>query len=344
MEIARIKETSRSWATPYLKQIIFARLCKRILIVFLFFLSACADHRDQFFNFSASLTVKERTDLEQFFQSFLFKNYGAYVLFGSKPLCELSVRDMDSQATDIALKKFWAQLPLREREKIEELRRKVQSKKTQEQLDKEASWESACYRGWLTFQNLKQDFKLKGFLFRVLPTCQPDSYDLLFINIQQTSLVLAENYEIFKQAAGMDFHPLHVVFEAEDPNSIFWKNVMSVENHLAKGLLFGFGCRNSLFGSWAFSVRKGDLGLPSEEYRKEVEEFVQQTPSLLSTDVVPQGAFAFNIPLFSTIPGDETAKKYEKERIIIEQKYHNQDIIEVTLKQLFHQPMHPSKN
>lgn len=344
MEITRLKKTFRSRLTPYLGRTVFARLCKTVLIVFLFFVYACTHHRDQPFAFSASLTAKEREDLEKFFQSFLFKNCGAYVLFGSKPLCDFSVCDMTSQGEDLAFKRFWDQLPLEERQRIEELRRKTQSKKTQEELDREADLESASYRGWLAFQKLQEHFKLKGFVFRVLPTCRPDAYDLLFINIQQTCIVLAENYEIFKQAAGMDFHPLHVVFEAEDPNSAFWKNVMSVENHLAKGLLFGFGYRNSLFGSWAFSGRRGRLALPNEEYRKDVEEFIQEAPTLISTDVIAQGSFSFNIPHFGMVPGDETAKKYGQERVAIEQRYRNKDIIEVTLKQLFQQPIDLSKN
>lgn len=335
MGTVKLKESFQSWLSPDLKQIAFVRLYKIAFIVFLFFLFACTNDRNQPSSFSDSLTVKEREDLEQFFQTLLFKNYGAYVLFGSKPLCELSIRDMDSQAADIAFKKNWAELPPRARESIEALRRKVQSKKTQKELDGEADLESTYYRGWLAFQKLRERFKMKGFLFRVLPNRRPDAYEILFINIQRTALVLSENYEIFKQVTKMDFHPRHVVFEAEDPQSEFWKNVMSVDNHLAKGLLFGFGRKNSLFGNWIFSGRRGDLPLPGEEYRKEVEKFVQQPLSLISTDVIPQGSFSFGIPLFGTLPGDETAKKYGKERVVIERKYHNQDIVEVTLQQLF---------
>ncbi len=125
----------------------------------------------------------------------------------------------------------------------------------------------------------------------------------------------------------MDFHPLQVVFEAEDPNSEFWKKVMSIENHLAKGLLFGFGRQNSLFGSWAFSRT-------NEGHRKKAEAFINQTPFIASTDIVPRGKFFFNIPFFRAIQGDKTAKKYGKERVAIERRYRNQDMIEITLKQL----------
>jgi hypothetical protein len=57
--------------------------------------------------------------------------------------------------------------------------------------------------------------------------CFPDSdelisgsYELVLINIQQTALVLAENYEIFKNSAEMDFHPLQTMFEAKNPDSL----------------------------------------------------------------------------------------------------------------------------
>ena len=314
-----------------------------ILITFialLFLQTACTHRCDSPARFSDSLTVNEREHLQQFFQFLLFKNYGAYVLFGSKPLCELSIRDMDSQAADIAFKQFWAELPPGERETIEALRNKIQSKKTQEELDREADLENSYYRGWLVFQKIREGFKLKDFLFRVLPNCRPDAYDLLFINIPQTAFVLEENYEIFKKASGMDFDPLLVVFEAEDPDSRFWKNVMSMENHLAKGLLFGFGLKNSLVGSQALSGKKREPASSNEEFKREGDEFVQQISSLTSIDVVPQGSSSLNIPLFSVLPGDETAEKYAKERTSIEQKYRNQDLIEVTFKRLL--PMQAS--
>lgn len=269
-------------------------------------------------------------DLERFFHSLLFDNYGAYVLFGSKPLCELSIHDMDSPVADAAFQQFLKGLSEEEREKIKS---RAQTKKNLVDLDKEMDLESSRYRGWWVFQKLMDQFSLNGFLFRATPTLRPDAYDILFINIQKTALVLAENYEIFKQAAKMDFHPLQVVFEAEDPNSLFWKNVMNMENHLAKGLLFGFGRKNSLFGNWAFS---------SEKYKKEIEIFLKGSALIVSTDIVPQGNSFFNIPRFGTVEGDETAQKYEKERSMIERKYHNKtSVLEVTLQQLF---LSPSKS
>jgi hypothetical protein len=310
-----------------------------IFFISLFFLFTCTRHCHQPSDFTGCLTSEEKIDLQQFFHALLFNNYGAYVLFGSKPLCELSIHDMDSSLADTAFKKFWEGLSEEEREKIKEAKRRTQTKQNPVDLDKEMDLESSRYRGWLAFQKLMNRFKLNGFLFRVVPMPRPDAYDILFINIQKTAILLAENYEIFKQAAGMDFHPLQTVFEAEDPDSIFWKNIMTMENHLAKGLLFGFGRKNSIFGHWSFSNGNGNLNMPNEKYREEIEAFLRHSTLPVSTDIIPKGNSSFSIPLFGTVAGDETAKKYERERSIIERKYHNKkNVLKVTLRQLFQQP------
>lgn len=274
-------------------------------------------------------------DLQQFLYSLLFDNYGAYVLFGTKPLCALSVHDMDSPEAHETFRRFLGTISEKEREKINEARLRAQSKHDRIDLDREMHLESSRYRGWSALQKLMDRFALNGFLFRAVPMRRPDAYDILFINIQTTAITLAENYEIFQQAVGMEFHPLQVVFEAEDPNSIFWEKVMAMDNHLAKGLLFGFGRKNSIFGHWAFSNGNNNLNMPHEKYREKIESFLRQSSSRVSTNIVPKRNSFFHIPCFGSVPGDETAEKYGKERILIERKYRNKDIVEVTLTQLF---------
>ena len=316
----------------FFRRIDLFKLYQVIFFVPFLFLFTCSKHCYRPSDFISCLTSDEKMDLQQFFHSLLFHNYGAYVLLGSKPLCELSVREMNSPAADEAFKQFLEGLSEEEREKIKSARLKAQAK---QDLDKEMDLESSRYRGFLVLQKLMDRFKLNGFLLRVVPMLRPDAYDILFINIQKTAIILAENYEIFQQAAGMDFHPLQIVFEAENPNSLFWKKVMSLENHLAKGLLFGFGLKNSIFGHLKFSQEKGNLNIYHEKYRKEIEPFLRQSSLSVSTDIVPKGNASFHIPLFVSVPGDKTADKYGKEKAIIERKYLNKDIIEVTLNQLF---------
>ncbi len=320
---------------PSFRQIAFSGLYRLILFAPLLFLLTCTKQCGRSSNFTSCLTLDEKADLQQFFRSLLFDNHGAYVLFGSKPLCNLAVRDMDSPAADEAFRQFWEGLEEEEREKIRLLRLKAQTPKN---LNEQMDLESSGYRGFLVLQKLLDRFKLKGFLFRAVPIRRPDAYDILFINIQKTAIVLAENYTIFQQATGIDFDPLQIVFEANDPNSLFWNKVMSPDNHLAKGLLFGFGHKNSLFGHWKFSESNGTLNLHNEKYRKEIESFLRQSPSSVSTDIVPKGNALFNIPIFGAVPGDEMAEKYGRERIIIQRKYFHKNMVEVTLNELLQSP------
>lgn len=316
------------------EQIFLSRLCQVIFFFPLFFALSCTKSGQEPSSFTRCLTSEEKRDLQTFFQYLLFDNYGAYVLLGSKPLCELSVHNMDSPAVDEAFQKFWERLTDEEREKIKEAKRKSQAKRNAADLDAEMDLESSRYRGWLAFQKLTDRFKLKGFLFRATPTLRPDTYDILFINIQQTAMTLADNYEVFKKATGMDFHPLQAVFEAQEPSSLFWTHVMALENHMAKGLLFGFGHKNALFGEWVFSSGSGSLNMPNEKYRQEIESFLEQSMRPVSTDVVPKGDFSLHIPLFGIVSGDEMAEKYGKERAVIESTYRNKDMVEVTLSLL----------
>lgn len=312
-------------------------LLKAFFIVTIFLATACSSKKQPLL--SASLTAEEKADLEYFFQLLIFKNYGAFVLFGSKPLCEMHLSDEESAETKPAFQKWLDSLPDDKREEMETIINKLRNRKS---VDSEL--ERNPYRGWRALEKVLKNFKMKNFLFRLVPVHFPNSselipgsYELVLINIQQTALVLAENYEIFKTASGMDFHPLQMVFEAQNPDSIFWKNVFSMQNHLTKGLLFGFGLRNSLFCNWSFSVSSNAqfaLGF-SEEYRENIMEYLKNSHDNVSTASVPfcKGSLSnFTIPLFGVVPGDDTAEKYKKEKAAIEKIYRGQDVVEVTLR------------
>lgn len=273
--------------------------------------------------------MNEKEDLRYFFESLVFENHGAFVLFGSKPLCVMTLRDIDYDLDDVAFQEWFSSLSNEERAKIEAVRSKAEAI---------PELKRNPYQGWIALQKAKNTLKMKDYLFRVTPLQGKGRYELMLINIQKTALVLAENYETFKKAAGgMDFHPLQAVFELQDPNSLFWENVFSIHNHLAKGLLFGFGLQNSLFGSWRFSALNGELALPSEEYREEIENYLKNALSVESTTsgISSEGSQSiFTIPLFGMVSGDGTAQAYSKEKDFIEKTYRGKDVVEVTLQRL----------
>ena len=161
----------------------------------------------------------------------------------------------------------------------------------------------------------------------------------MLVNIQQTAFILAENYAIFKEAAGIDFHPLQAVFELQDPESVLWKTIFSTDNHTAKGLLYGFGLKNSIFGNWHMRSLNEGLDLPSDKHKDTVVGYLK---SLSFNASRPNSKTPFCeepithpvLPLFGRVQNDEIAEKYSKEKTAIEKIYSGKDLVEVTLKRL----------
>ena len=303
-------------------------------IVTIFSAIACSNKKQPLL--SASLTAEEKADLEYFFRFLIFENYGDFVLFGSKPLCEMHLSDTESPSREAAFQKWLHALPDEERAKIEAIKKTKTEPRTE--------LERNPYRGWQALEKVRQHLKINNFILRLVPVhipnsdeLTPGSYDLKLINIQQTALILAENYEIFKRAAGMDFQPLEAVFELQNPDSIFWKNVFAMRNHLAKGLLFGFGLKNSIFFDWEAEYTKEQLPVASEKYRQDILDYFKHTPVNVSATPTPfcQGNLSnFTIPVFGMVAGNEMKEKYTKEKAAIEKMYRGQDMVEVTLQGL----------
>jgi hypothetical protein len=78
-------------------------------------------------------------------------------------------------------------------------------------------------------------------------------------------------------------------------------------NHLTKGLVFGFGLRNSMFGDWQFSCPKAKA---STDWGKLVVEYLKKTPLVVSTNPAKLGEGFF--PLFGAVDEDDPAQKCSK--------------------------------
>lgn len=280
--------------TPPLKDTFFALLSGLLFLVII--CSIIGDAHKKSPRLSACLTAEEKTDLEYFFRSLIFENYGAFVLFGSKPLCNMHLKDTDSTAAEDILQQWLDSLPDDKQAEFE-----TWSKNKKRELSKS---ERHLYRGWLAWEKVQKTFEMKHYLLRIAPLPGPASYELVLVNIQQTALTLAENYAIFKNAAEMDFHPLQVVFELRNPDSIFWRKVLSMPNHLSKGLLFGFGLRNSIFGDWRFSCRKAKASI---DWGKDIVEYLKKAAPVAPANSIKLGE-GF-IPLFGGGHRDDLAQK-----------------------------------
>jgi hypothetical protein len=249
---------------------------------------------------SASLSKEEKADLDYFFRLLLFDNPGGvFVLFGSKPISEMFYCDTDA----IGNKGPFLRNPA---------------------------------LGWKAWEKARPKLPLKRYLFGL--RTKEDCQEVYLVDIQKTALLLAENYEIFKACVGFDFHPLEIVFEFENPNSVFWKKVFAPKSELTKGLLFGYGKKNALMWAWwqndsytgqVAEYLKHDLLSPSRGKIKLREGQLAREKIRLGS-----GPDHFDIPFFARIEEDEQSDQYEKEKKRIGEIYRGKDLVDLTLKRL----------
>jgi hypothetical protein len=264
------------------------------------------------------LEKEEKKDLYYLFHQIMDNESGAYVLFGSKPLC---TGYLDARKRS----KFWRD-PDRGWRAWEKVKQNFPAN-----------------RYILTKRLMDIEIIDEGKIVHL-----PLHY-ILFADVLKTAYVLAENYDFFKSLAGRDFHPLEIVFELENPDSSFWSKIFSEKReeipspeekrdaNMALGLLFGFGKRNTFVYTW-----KGDVG--KKEGR--LGELLQKVPyqgsfndrdksSVLWSQIFQEeGLDTFLIPGFVTFEEDDTAARYKKERKKIQEMYRGRDFLEVTVNQL----------
>lgn len=266
----------------------------------IFFLIICISCSKKESAYTACLTEEERSDLDYFFRFLMFYDSGAFVLFGSKPLCDSG---------------FFPYVVAKENSPF-----------TRNPMHGWKAWEKIKNhvhpnRYTLLMEQIKKSVngEIKDFVH------------FIFIDKVKVALLLAENYEIFRNYVGIDFHPLKVAFEAEEPNSEFWKKILSFNDGMTNGLLFGFGKRNALFYEWRWQL-ENEEGKLSEFFK--TYSFRASISNLDSTHFGPWTPETLFIPGYVAFDGDETVIRYEKERDTIKKIYKGQDFLELTLEEL----------
>ena len=277
-----------------------------LVITFFLALVGCQKSENQII---AQLTQEEKKDLDYFFRLLCFDHYGSFVLFGSKPLCEMCFFDTGRDPESFSP---FDRNPAKGWQVWEKIRSKVSCKQ---------------------YLLIKRSVRNNG-----MPGSDKDYGSIFLMDIQKTALILAENYEIFKACTDENFHPLEVIFELENPDSSFWNKVFSLDNHIAKGLLFGFGKRNSVI--WSGNLK-------AQSHASQVSKYTKPCLLLPSTKPIqiPSGLarnhmkFGKNIeeltiPFFWCIEEDEIKKQYEQEKQRIQQIYRGKDVVEITLQRI----------
>lgn len=299
------------------------------------------------------VTAEEYVCLEKFFRYFMLHETAIYTLLGSKPMTEvglfyekLRVDELsDEQRGELVYfllnkdckrdRDFYHRLPPLEQEKAYLISEKEFIYPIEDLWDQ---WEKIQHRfpvkkqfllikkEWLT--DWQTDF----------PSCK-GVYDVIFVNVLKTALVIQENYELFKQAVGYDFDALEVVFELENAHSQFWdvlRGDAAYQYATLWGLLFGFGKENALCYTWRGRHLK-DLDRHAKE--KDWTASVTRNGSCKDRPCpTEKGAFTlekFPIPAFmSFVKDDPMIAKYEAERENIRKLYQGKDFVEYTLELL----------
>lgn len=290
--------------------------------------------------------------MEKFFRYFMLHETAIYTLVGSKPITCMSL--------------FYQSIPeeeLREQKREEYLyfllnknkKQDMQFYKTLSLVEKEEKAilvEDKNYiyeiEGlWEKWEQIQKRFALsQRFLLikrerapenwkEIFPDCKA-IYDVFFVNVFTTALIIQENYELFKKAVGYDFDPLEVVFELEQEHSDFWNKLQGKEGWRYStlwGLLYGFGRENAFSYYWK--------GRSSKESARPAQERLWAA-SLPSKSSCSKGLFPedknaftmanFTIPSFkSFIENDPVVARYELEKAKIERLYQGKDFVRCTL-------------
>src|SRR6267154_5876536 len=134
-------KTGKSMAIKNLKNMIISLLkaSEKIFLIlfpcifFVIFFSLTGCNQSKHSSLSACLTDEEKKDLECILRLLIFENHGAFVLFGSKPLCEVCAMDTDDTEVDeLKHQQLLALMSLEERTEFESTLKKLEVQEVRE--------------------------------------------------------------------------------------------------------------------------------------------------------------------------------------------------------------------
>jgi hypothetical protein len=325
----------------------------RICILILFLVCFASYSSPQATNINKfNLTKEEHDWLEKFFRYFMLHQTAIYTLVGSKPLTQMTILYEDTPKEKLREEK---------REKLVYFLLNRNDKKDMEfygklsPLEKEEKayliYEKDFIYNigelWEKWEKIQARFPInKRFLLvkrerpranwkEILPRYEA-IYDILFVDVLKTALVIQENYELFRQAVECDFDPLEVVFDLENASSNFWDKIRGEDAWRYSylwGLLFGFGKENTFAHLWK-TRHMGQMACNEKE--KSLAMSLKKWSSCKNRpSFSDKNAFTisnFTIPIFvSFCKNDPVVAKYEAERERIKKLYKGKDFVTFTL-------------
>ena len=247
--------------------------------------------------------------LQEFFRDLLFKNPGAYTLFGTKPVSTSFVYHL-TEEDKMEMEEYYKSL----------------SKEELSKMHKKRYDYNVNYEKW---QKIKDRFPIHQYLFGAFPLPFDDKVEVvLFVNIEETLRTLLKYYEDFRRVLGHDFDPFLTIFEVENKDSEFWKTVM--QHHALQGILLGFGRDNAWFFEWE---------LKNKDEKSRIGKFLTSLSKqfIEDSDIKEYNPQDFLLPIFMIYglhPDAQLVKKYNDEREQIKALYKGKNEVDLALSWL----------
>jgi len=171
--------------------------------------------------------------MNKFFKDFFLETPAIYTLFGSKPMSMVTIVSATEKEWINSSMEHWKNLQDSEKDcLLQEIKDYVKT------YDLDVNWEK-----WI---NWHKKHPQSNFLFLTQKTDSNHLFNAYVINVKSIESILQKHYNLFSKTLKMEFNPLDVALDFENPNSNFWTKVFS--NPLLEGILFGYGKHNaSLF-------------------------------------------------------------------------------------------------
>lgn len=295
-----------------------------------------------------NLSPEEREDLCKFFRNLLLYNSGIYTLAGSKPITSAVVCSSERNFMNLPPEKLreyaYFNLNRDKEEDINFYRRLPDDLKEKAALFSDADFIYDFHDLWEKWEEMRKKITLsKRFLIFKRATQKPfdklpgkNYYEVYFVDVFQTAIVLQENYSLFRETLNIDFDPLETALNLED--SKVWKilNEKGQSCTYLWGILFGYERQNSFGYHWKWrNVINPETDISEKEFSSAL---VKQSSNKNIINRTKKNAFTilkFPIPAFASFSEhDPVVKKFEKERRQIQKVYRRKDFLDTTLELL----------
>jgi hypothetical protein len=276
------------------------------------FFSACTFQPKSKSSSKHSISDEERIWMKEFFTDLLFEDFGAYVLYGTKPMSWSCLENLPTEEEKAEWNAYYESLLPEEKAKFVE--RRVHDFK-------------GNFQKW---EQIKDRLPIRQYLFGLFPNAVSKKVEnLLFVNIEQTIRAFLANYEDFRRVLGYDFDPIDAVFDIENRESKFWNEVL--KHHALIGILLGFGRDNAWFFDWVMQYED----VPSKQ-----NDFLSSLYSRFyeNLDLINATKNRFSLPYFRTYGLYPTDKQlfdqYKRDQKKIQDLYKGRDEVDVALEWL----------